>query len=68
MRRDRITIRFKDPKDLQTLKEMADARGIKMNRLITRLLIRAIEMEENQVDPFANYTDEIKNLIEKYET
>ena len=43
MSKDRITIRFSNPRELKELKKMAEKEGIKLNRLVCNILRASIE-------------------------
>lgn len=59
---DRITIRFSNPRDLKDLKLLAEKKKIKLNRLVTRILIQAVELEEDRGYPWDEYLDSLEFL------
>jgi len=62
MNKDRITIRFKDPRDLKALKELADRNQIKLNKLVTRILVQAVELNSTDPNTWAEYLESLEFL------
>ena len=62
MRQDRITIRFKDPRDLKALKELAERNQIKVNKLVTRILIQAVELNSSDPNTWSEYLESLEFL------
>ena len=60
---DRITIRFKDPRDLRDLKKLAEQKNIKVNKLVTTIIIAAVDYEFNGTGwmEYLEQINEIKN-------
>lgn len=59
MSKDRITIRFSNPRELKELKKMAEKEGIKLNRLVCNILRASIEDSQ---EVLINYLEDIKEL------
>ena len=62
MKQDRVTIRFADPRDLQALKILAVRNNIKLNKLVTKILIQAIELNTENPNTWAEYLESLDFL------
>jgi len=50
MLNDRITVRFKDPRDLRKLKNLALIAGVKLNKLLNNICKTFIENETDKTE------------------
>jgi len=62
MSKDRITIRFRDPRDLRALRDLADRNNIKLNKLVTKILIQAVELNSEDPNTWADYLESLDFL------
>ena len=62
MSKDRITIRFRDPRDLRALRDLADRNNIKLNKLVTKILIQAVELNSEDPNTWAEYLESLDFL------